>query len=71
MSCLEEVERLNSVVEDLLLMARMEGNALSARPTPVNLAQVLEDVAPALSELAKGRKQLHGFSCFSTMDRRL
>ena len=51
-SCLEEVERLNSVVEDLLLMARMEGNALSARPTPVNLAQVLEDVAPALGELA-------------------
>ena len=51
-SCLEEVERLNSLVEDLLLMARMEGNALSARPTPVNLAQVLEDVAPALSELA-------------------
>jgi len=39
-------------VEDLLLMARMEGNALSARPTPVNLAQVLEDVAPALGELA-------------------
>lgn len=51
-SCLEEVERLNSLVEDLLLMARMEGNALSAAPTPVNLAQVLEDVAPALSELA-------------------
>jgi heavy metal sensor kinase len=51
-SCLEEVERLNSLVEDLLLMARMEGDALSARPTLVNLAQVLEDVAPALSELA-------------------
>jgi signal transduction histidine kinase len=51
-SCLEEVERLNSVVEDLLLMARMEGNALSARPTRVDLAQVLEDVTPALSELA-------------------
>jgi signal transduction histidine kinase len=51
-SCLEEVERLNSLVEDLLLMARMEGNALSARPMPVNLAEVLEDVAPALSELA-------------------
>ena len=51
-SCLEEVERLNSVVEDLLLMARMEGNALSVRPTRVNLAQVLEDVAPALNELA-------------------
>jgi signal transduction histidine kinase len=40
------------MVEDLLLMARMEGNALSARPTRVDLAQVLEDVTPALSELA-------------------
>jgi heavy metal sensor kinase len=52
MSCLEEVDRLNSLVEDLLLMARMEGNALSTGPRPVNLAEVLEDVAPALSELA-------------------
>jgi heavy metal sensor kinase len=51
-SCLEEVNRLNSVVEDLLLMARMEGNALSAAPSRVNLAEVLEDAAPALSELA-------------------
>jgi heavy metal sensor kinase len=51
-SCLEEVDRLNSLVEDLLLMARMEGNALSAPPRPVNLAEVLDDVAPALSELA-------------------
>jgi len=51
-SCLEEVNRLNSVVEDLLLMARMEGNALSARPSRVNLAEVLQDAAPALSELA-------------------
>ena len=51
-SCLEEVDRLNSLVEDLLLMARMEANALSARPTRVNLAEVLEDAAPALNELA-------------------
>lgn len=51
-SCLEEVNRLNSVVEDLLLMARMEGDALSARPSRVNLAEVVHDAAPALSELA-------------------
>jgi two-component system OmpR family sensor kinase len=51
-SCLEEVDRLNSLVDDLLLMARMEGNALSARPSRVNLADVLEDAAPALNELA-------------------
>ncbi len=51
-SCLEEVDRLNSLVEDLLLMARMESNALSTPPAPVNLAEVLQDVTPALSELA-------------------
>ena len=51
-SCLEEVDRLNALVEDLLLMARMEANALSTRPIPVNLAEVLQDAAPALNELA-------------------
>jgi heavy metal sensor kinase len=51
-SCLEEVDRLNSLVEDLLLMARMEGNALSVPPSRVNLVDVIEDAAPALSELA-------------------
>ena len=51
-SCLEEVDRLNGLVEDLLLMASMESNALSMPPKPVNLAEVLEDAAPALSELA-------------------
>lgn len=51
-SCLEEVDRLNAVIEDLLLMARMEGNALSIPPAPVDLAEVLQDAAPALNELA-------------------
>jgi heavy metal sensor kinase len=51
-SCLEEVGRMNSMVEDLLLLARMESNALSTSPTTVNLAEVLEDAAPALRELA-------------------
>jgi heavy metal sensor kinase len=51
-SCLEEVDRLNSLMEDLLLLARMESNALSSGARPVNLAEVLEDVAPALRELS-------------------
>jgi len=51
-SCLEEVDRMNSMVEDLLLLARMESNALSTAPAPVNLAEVLDDAAPALRELA-------------------
>src|SRR5262245_17468739 len=49
---LEERVRMNRVVQAMRLMARMEGNALGARPTRLNLAQVLEDVAPALNELA-------------------
>lgn len=52
LSCLEEVDRLNSLVEDLLLMARIDSNALSLAAAPVNLAEVMDDVAPALKELA-------------------
>ncbi len=51
-SCLEEVDRLNAVVEDLLLMARMEANALSMPPSAVDLAATVKDAAPALTELA-------------------
>jgi heavy metal sensor kinase len=52
MSCLEEVDRLNALMNDLLLLARLEANALSGRPVPVNIAQLLEDATPALRELA-------------------
>ena len=52
-SCLEEVERLNSVVEDLLLMTRMDGNALSLSPQPVDLAEVVREAIPALQALAE------------------
>jgi signal transduction histidine kinase len=33
-------------------MARMEAKALSTPPTPINLADVVQDAAPALTELA-------------------
>ena len=52
LSCLEEVDRLNSLVKDLLLMARVDSNALSTTSRSVNLAEIMEDVAPALTELA-------------------
>lgn len=51
-SCLEEVDRLNALMEDLLLMARMEAKALSTPASPVNLAEVVQEAAPALTELA-------------------
>jgi len=54
-SCLEEVDRLNYLIEDLLLMARMEANALSLPPKRVDLGEVLQEVAPALTALAEAR----------------
>jgi two-component system OmpR family sensor kinase len=54
-SCLEEVDRLNYLIEDLLLMARMEANALSLPPKLVDLGEVLQEVAPALTALAEAR----------------
>jgi heavy metal sensor kinase len=51
-SCLEEVDRLNALMEDLLLMARMEAKALSTPARLVNLADVVQEAAPALTELA-------------------
>jgi heavy metal sensor kinase len=52
-SCLEEVERLNSLVEDLLLMTRMDGNALSLSRQNVDLAEVVREVNPAAEALAE------------------
>ena len=52
-SCQEEVDRLNSVVEDLLLMTRIDGNAWSVKLQTVDLAEVLSDVTPALQSLAE------------------
>lgn len=51
-SCLEEVDRLSTLVEDLLFLARSDSGNLRLPHTPVNLAAVLEDVTPALSALA-------------------
>ena len=51
-SCLEEVDRLNALMEDLLLMARMDAKALSTPASLVDLADVVQEAAPALIELA-------------------
>jgi heavy metal sensor kinase len=51
-SCLEEVERLGSLVEDLLFLARSDSDALNLGAAAVDLNEVLRDVAPALQALA-------------------
>ncbi|HYC21756.1 MAG TPA: ATP-binding protein [Candidatus Bathyarchaeia archaeon] len=51
-SALEEVNRLATLVEDLLFLARAEAGTDGLALVPVDLAQVLDDVAPALHALA-------------------
>jgi heavy metal sensor kinase len=51
-SCLEEVGRLSSLVEDLLFLARADAGAVPAPANPVELAAVVSDAAPALEVLA-------------------
>ncbi len=52
-SCLEEVDRLSGLVNDLLFLARSDTGHLEREHTAVNLAEVLEDVRPALLALAE------------------
>lgn len=52
-SCLEEVDRLSGLVNDLLFLARSDAGHLDHEHTAVNLAEVLEDVRPALLALAE------------------
>jgi heavy metal sensor kinase len=52
-SCLEEVDRLSALVEDLLFLARSDSGHVSLPQTPVNLAEVLNDITSALSALAE------------------
>lgn len=51
-SCLEEVDRLGALVEDLLFLARSDSGNLQVTQTPVNLGGVVAEVAPALHALA-------------------
>ena len=52
-SCLEEVDRLSTLVTDLLFLARSDSGHMSIARTPVNLAAVLRDVGAALGALAE------------------
>ncbi|HKA53859.1 MAG TPA: ATP-binding protein [Candidatus Binatia bacterium] len=52
-SCLEEVDRLSALVEDLLFLARSDSGNLNPAQSPLDLAEVLEEVVPALRALAE------------------
>jgi two-component system OmpR family sensor kinase len=51
-SCLEEVDRLNALVEDLLFLARSDGGSVRITQAPVNLVNVLQEVSSPLHALA-------------------
>jgi heavy metal sensor kinase len=52
-SCLEEVDRLIALVEDLLFLARADAGMAERAREPIDLAEVLADAAPALHALAE------------------
>ncbi len=52
-SCLEEVDRLSTLVTDLLFLARSDSGNMSIARTPVDLAEILRDVCAALGALAE------------------
>jgi heavy metal sensor kinase len=51
-SCLEEVDRLTGLVEDLLFLARADAGTFPLPEDRVDLAHVVGDAAPALEALA-------------------
>jgi heavy metal sensor kinase len=52
-SCLEEVDRLSTLVQDLLFLARSDSGNLEVGKTPVNLSDIVADVALPLQALAE------------------
>jgi heavy metal sensor kinase len=52
-SCLEEVDRLSTLVQDLLFLARSDGGNMEGGKAPINVSDVIADVAPSLEALAE------------------
>lgn len=52
-SCLEEVDRLSALVNDLLFLARSDSENHESAQNPVDLAVVIEDVSTTLLALAE------------------
>jgi heavy metal sensor kinase len=52
-SCLEEVDRLIALVEDLLFLARADAGVAETAHDAVDLGEVLDDATPALRALAE------------------
>lgn len=56
-SMLEEAERLETLIDSLLTLARMESGTLSAPPQPIAVAEVLNDVRESVHLLAAEKQQ--------------
>jgi two-component system OmpR family sensor kinase len=55
-SCLDEVERLSRLTEELLVLARIDaGDVREGLPTPVALAPILDEAVRRLAPVAAGR----------------
>ena len=61
-SCLEEVDRLSTLVTDLLFLARSDSGNVQISHVPVNLTSVLHDAGAALQALAETSHTALAFS---------
>lgn len=64
-SMLEETDRLVQTVESLLLLSRVDGNAIQKEP--VELADLLADVVDFISVLAEEKQQQLQFVCSTSL----
>ncbi|MCX8045178.1 MAG: ATP-binding protein [Desulfobacterota bacterium] len=55
-SCLEEIERLNMIVGNLLMLARLEDRAMVAERQPCDIGQMLADIVADMEVLASQKQ---------------
>jgi heavy metal sensor kinase len=64
-SSLEEIDRIIKVVDELLTLARVEAETLSLSLSPVNLAELVQEVVAEMKVLAESKNLLLDFRKFS------
>lgn len=62
-SMLEEAQRLDDLIEDLLTLARIDSGTEPDHPEPVRLAALLADVRDSLNVLAAEKRQTLNLAC--------
>jgi two-component system, OmpR family, sensor kinase len=62
-SCLDEVERVQALIEELLELARIDTHEEPERPAPVTVAEIVEAAVAAVRPLAERRSVIIAEAC--------